>query len=154
MLKVNRTVIVLTLCTLACGQSAVQRSDGASTPVASPASMPAASPTASIASLNVIKRATFKVHSGLPPYTFNLVGKREKGKVIINGIEVTRDDDPSITQSLRVSSDITPLREDLDYFRSEDINFDGYEDISLLTDVKISRPRYAAIASSGFWRIT
>ncbi len=73
----------------------------------------------------------FKIHKSLPAYTFHLVGNRESN--LIDSIEVSKGNDTAIIQVLKdFEMDEPPFR-GAKYFQAEDINFDGYRDLKLLS---------------------
>lgn len=73
----------------------------------------------------------FKIHRKLPSYTFHLVGNLEFNA--FERIEVSKGNDTTIIQVLKDFEMDGPPYRGAKYFQTEDINFDGYTDIKLLS---------------------
>jgi len=73
---------------------------------------------------------TFKIHPGLAPRTFKLIGDPESNTIKTIEIYVSSATRPS--QVLKAQQDEAPYR-GADYFKMVDIDFDGYQDIGLLS---------------------
>ena len=72
----------------------------------------------------------FRTHPSLPIYVFHLIGNPELNTIA--HIEVARRGDPTIIQTLETRESDSPYR-GAAYFEAEDINFDGFLDIKLMT---------------------
>ena len=73
----------------------------------------------------------FYIHDGLPVYNFYLRGNVEYNT--INQIEITKGIESKVlVQKLEVGMGEPPYR-DAKFFVAEDINFDGYKDIKLMS---------------------
>jgi hypothetical protein len=73
---------------------------------------------------------TFKIHPKLPPYTFKLIADHQLDAIKTIEIYVSGMNHPS--QVLAVGDMEAPYRHST-YFKSVDIDFDGYQDIALLS---------------------
>ena len=71
----------------------------------------------------------FRIHPSSLIYAFHLIGDPASNTIV--RIEVSRQNDPAIIQTLEAGMGEQPYR-GADYFQVEDINFDGYLDIKLL----------------------
>lgn len=84
---------------------------------------------------------TVKVATDLPDFVFKVtpdnVGRDENGNThaTVRDIEVFRGDSKQSFQHLTGCnwSDMEPLSQGADWFRAEDVNFDGYKDIYVMT---------------------
>lgn len=72
----------------------------------------------------------FKIHSNLPIYTFKLIGNPKFNT--IDQIIITKKNHPETLQTLEAKMD-EPLPPNAKFFTTEDINFDGYNDIKMMT---------------------
>lgn len=70
-----------------------------------------------------------EIHPSLPRYVFRLVGDRQNN--IVQSIEVRQAGKSTVLQTLQSRMDEPPYR-NAQYFRAEDLNFDGYRDLRLL----------------------
>ena len=71
-----------------------------------------------------------KIHPDLPRYVFHLIGDLESNTFV--RIDVSRESEPTVIQSLQIPEADRPYR-GTRYFQLEDVNFDGYSDIKLLS---------------------
>lgn len=134
-----KTKLLLTLCLALCGGCASapqparsQEARTASTPTqtATPArATPESSPDASADAATF----TFRVHKGLPRYTFTLSGKKGElpDRTAFERIEVRKEGDAAPIQTLEVVA-AGEVPRDVPFFETVDLNFDGYTDAKLL----------------------
>lgn len=72
----------------------------------------------------------FNIHNGLLIYNFHLVGNPEYNT--IDRIEITKGNESALSQTLEAGMGEPPYR-DAKFFVAEDMNFDGYKDIRLMS---------------------
>jgi len=72
----------------------------------------------------------FTIHKDLSTYTFHLIGNPEFNT--IDRIEITKGNESAVSQTLEAGMGEPPYR-DASFFVAEDMNFDGYKDIKLMS---------------------
>jgi hypothetical protein len=79
----------------------------------------------------------YMIHPNLPRYDFRLIGRAfDEGRSVVDKIIVSRTDKPEPWQILNVPEMYPiPKAANNSYFIAEDLNFDGYLDIGLLTNL-------------------
>ena len=96
---------------------------------ASPSLAQSASPGPAVEDLRAGATFRFQIHPSLPVHVFRLVG--DPASNTVERIEVSRDGEATPFQILE-DIDMEPPYRGARYFRTEDVNFDGYQDIKLL----------------------
>jgi hypothetical protein len=83
------------------------------------------------------------IHPTLPQFLFKLVGtqKRSSDEVNIKTIEIQRDNESQPMQIIETSA-IPMITDDYVAFKIEDLNFDGYKDISLMRFTALVNAQY------------
>ena len=89
---------------------------------------------------------TFEIGQSLPPYQISFKVKTSENRKFIEELVISPLNRPDLSQTLSVHA-MTPIKRDKEFFvGSADVNFDGYNDLFLVTS------RGAANTYADYWQ--